>query len=342
MKTIMATILIAILVAGALFVSGCTEPETNGTAVVDVTELTDITVVLPVMPWSWWSMFYTAENQGYYEDEGFNVDFVYTSEGGYGVVKQVAAGQAQFGFAGGDSLLVARSNDIPVVSVYQQDHSTMWNIITRNDSGINDLTDLEGKTIAMNGPGSPLHLAAQGTLKNVGVDHNSITWVPVGGTNIIAALIGGDADAVVGHDMYKLVLDIKGIEYKSWYARDNGVDLVSMEILVSEDTLENNPESIEKFVRASNKGLEYAIENPKEAVDAYVDNFNPTANKGLELGFWNVVVDDVIQPDEYPLGQFDRAQWVESQDILYDLGAMDVKVNIDEAYTDEFLEAIAE
>ena len=334
MKTMMATVLVATVVAGVLFMSGCVGPTEE--------EVTDVTVVLPVMPWSWWSMFYTAESQGYYAEDGLNVNFVYTSEGGYGVVKQVAAGQGQFGFAGGDTLMVARSNDIPVVTVYQQDHSTMWNIISMNDSGINNLTDLEGKTIAINGPESPLHLAAKGSLKNVGVDYNSITWVPVGGTNIISALVGGDADAATGHDMYRLVLEKKGFEFNTWYARDYGVDLVSLGILVSEDTLENDPELIEKFIRASNKGLEYAIEHPEEAVDAYIENFNPSANKEIELEFWNICIDQIIQPDRYPLGQFNRSQWVMSQDILYNLGAMDAKLDIDEAYTEEFVERIAE
>jgi ABC-type nitrate/sulfonate/bicarbonate transport system substrate-binding protein len=334
MKIMMATVLVATVIAGALFMSGCVGPTEEGT--------TEVTTVLPVMPWSWWSMFYTAENQGYYAEEGLNVNFVYTSEGGYGVVKQVAAGQGQFGFAGGDTSMVARSNNIPVVTVYQQDHSTMWNIISLNDSGINNLTDLEGKTIAIQGPENPLHLAAKGMLNNVGVDCNTITWIPVGGTGIISALVGGDVDAVTGHGMYKIVLENQGIEFNTWYARDYGVDFVSMGIIVSEDTIENDPELVEKFVRASNKGLEYAIEYPEEAVDAYVETFNPSANKEIELELWNICIDQLIQPDKYPLGQFNRSQWVMTQDTLYDLGAMDKKVDIGEAYTEEFVERIAE
>ena len=296
-----------------------------------------ITVVLPVMPMSWWSMFYSAKTQGYYAEEGIDVDFVYIAEGGYGVIKQVAAGNGEFGLAGGDSLMVARSNNISVVSIYQQDHSTKWSIISKKDSGINKLSDLEGKTIAIQGPENPLHLAAKGMLKKQGVDYNSIKWIPVGGSGIIPALVGGSADAVTGNEIYKFMLEKKGIEFNIWYPKDYGVDLTSVGILCSEDTLKNNPELVEKFVRASNKGLKYAIANPKKAIDDYLKYFNPTGDRQIESKLWNIVVTDVIQPDKYPLGSFNKKQWEDTQNIMYELGSMKKKIDISKAYTDRFV-----
>ena len=208
-----------------------------------------ITVVLPVMPTSWWSMFYSAKTQGYYAEEGLDVDFEYIAEGGYGVIKQVAAGNGEFGLAGGDSLMVARSNDIPVVSIYQHHQSTKWSIIAKKDSGINTLSDLEGKTIAIQGPENPLHLAAKGMLKKQGVDYNSINYVPVGGSGVSPALISDSADAVTGNEVYKFVLENKGIEFNIWYSKDYGVDLTSLAILCSEDTLKNNPQLAEGYYR---------------------------------------------------------------------------------------------
>lgn len=331
-KIIGALIAVVVVVAGAI-----------GAAVVLYTPTPtgkQVNIVLPVVPSSYWSMFYSAANQGYYAEEGLNVSMVYVSEGGFGVIKQIAAGKGEFGYAGGDTLMVARSKDIPVVAVYQAGHSSPWSIIAKKGAGINELTDIEGKTMAIQGPENPLHLAAKALLKKVGVDYNNVTYVPVGGTGIVPALVGDKADAVTGNELYRLILEQQGVDFNIWYPRDYGVDFVCHVILVSEDTLKNDPELVEKFVRATAKGLEYAITHPEETVDGYIKNFNPSGNKEMEIELWQDYISEVVQPDKYSLGQFNRSQWQTTQDIIYDLGAMDKKVDLDKAYTAEFMEKV--
>lgn len=301
-------------------------------------ENTHVTLALPVQPWSWWIPFYTAVNQGYYAEEGLDVSFIYSQEGGFGVIKQVAAGNAIFGYAGADSLLVARSKGIPVVTVYQDAHGSSWSIIAKKE--IKDLKDLEGKTIAIQGPNNPLHLAAIAMLKKVGVNTDKINWVPVGSQAMVSTFLGGKADAITGNDLYKLTLVSRKAEFNIWYADDYDATLVAMSPLVTEDTLKNNPKLVEKFLRATKKGEKYAISHPEEAVDAYIGRFNPSANREMEQQMWKNYIDEVIQPDKYQLGQFDRTQWEKTEDILYKLGVIENRVDIDKAYTEEFLDKI--
>lgn len=297
-----------------------------------------VTVALPVQPWGYWMSFYAADIQGYYTEEGLNVSFIYVPEGGFGVIKQVAAGNAMFGYAGSDSLLIARSKDIPVKTIYQDTHSSSWSLIAKKE--ITSMKDLEGKTIAIQGPNNPLQLATIAMLKKEGVNTDKINWVPVGGQAMVSTFLGGKADAITGNELYELVLKKQKSDYNIWYAKDYGIDFVSLNPLTSENILANNPGLVEKFLRATKKGETYAIEHPEESVNAYVSKFNPSANKEIETALWKLWVDRAIQPDKYPLGQFNKEQWKMTHDTLYGLGVMDKKVDIEDAYTGEFLNRI--
>ncbi len=334
-KTVLMAALIIALIGGALFMSGFF---TQTGALLGQTQNERVTVALPVQPRSMWLGFYTAANQGYYAEEGLNVSFVYSQEGGFGVIKQVASGNALFGHAGGDSLLIARSKGIPVKSIYQNTHQNPWNIIAKKE--ISSLKDLEGKTISIQGPNNPLQLTAKTMLLNAGVNPNNTTWVPVGGPGMIPTFMAGKADAITGHDLYKLILEKQKAKFNVWYATDYGVNTVSMTVLTSEDTLKNNPELVEKFLRATKKGEAYAIEHPEEAANAYISKFNPSGDKELETNFWKLWVDKAIQPNKYPLGQFNKSQWEMTHDTLYEQGVMDKKVDVGSAYTEEFLRKI--
>lgn len=332
-KKIIGTLIAVAIIAIAVFAAGCVEPTEK------VGE--QVTVMMPFVMNSEWCAFYTALNNGYYADEGLNVTMLYTSEGSFGSVKQVAAGKTTFGYAGGDSIIMARSKDLPIVAVYQNEHSDLFSIILKADSPITEPSDLDGKTIAIPGPGSPADIAAKAILKNVGVDYNNVSFVPVGAA-LVPTLLGNKADAITGYIIHELILEGEGVDFREWYAKDYGANFVTLSIITNEETLKDNPELVRKFVRATDKGFKYAMDHPEEAVDAYIKNFNPEAEKfrDIELAYWERLTNEVYQPDKYPLGEFDRDQWVMTQDALYDLDMVEKKTDVDKMYTTEFVEEL--
>ncbi|MCK4730621.1 MAG: ABC transporter substrate-binding protein [Candidatus Aenigmarchaeota archaeon] len=304
----------------------------------ETSETEDVTIMMPFVMNSEWCAFYTAINNGYYADEGLSVTMLYTSEGSFGSVKQVVSENVDFGYASGDSIIMARSKDLPIVAVYQNEHSDLFSVITKKDSPITKPSDLDGKTIAIPGPGSPPDIAAKAILKNSGVDYNNVNFVPVGAA-LIPTLLGGEADAIAGYIIHELILQGEGVDINVWYAKDYNANFAGCSIITNENTLKENPELIKKFVRASNKGFKYAMDNPEKVVDAYIKNFNPDAEKfrDIELEYWERLTNEVYQPDKYPLGQFNKDQWTMTQDTLFDLGIITKKTPISEMYTDEFV-----
>ena len=73
------------------------------------------------------------------------------------------------------------------------------------------------------------------------------------------------------------MLKKEGVNFRTMYAKDYNANLVTLCVMTNENTINDNPELVKKFVRATNKGYEYAIAHPEEAVDIFITKFNPAA-----------------------------------------------------------------
>ena len=299
-----------------------------------------VTVMMPYLPAMGMSAFYCALDQGYYAEEGLDVTILHSSEGSMGPIKQVGANKVEFGFSAGSSLITARASEgIPVVMVYQIDQNYPFVVIALKDSGITKPEDLIGKSVAIEGAGAPTHIATKAILAKNGLDYEKVNFVPVGGAGV-SSLLEKKVDAMGGHIFHVYLLRSmgKGEDINVIYARDY-VNMVGNGIITSEKILKENPELVRKFVRATHRGFEFAINNPEKAVDIYIKNWAPqyAEKRDFHLGFWKELIKEVYQPDKYPLGQMRKEQWEMTQDVLYDLGIIDHKIDLSKAYTTEFV-----
>jgi len=301
-------------------------------------EMEKVTVIMPFVPLPTWNAIYSGIEKGYYADEGLNISITYAPEGSFGAIKQVGAGNVEFGIASGDSIITAQSQDIPVVAIYQVEHQDLFGIIVKSESNITTPKDLEGKTIAIPGPGSPPDIAAKVIMKNAGADYTTVNFVPVGAT-LVPMLLQNKADAIGAYIEQEEMLKRESVKFRTMYAKDYNANLVTLCVMTNENMINNNPDLVKKFVRATNKGYEYAIAHPEEAVDTFITKFNPVAveHKDMHMAIWNRNIEEVIQPDKYPLGQFNKDQWTMTQDTLFDLGMITKKIPVSEMYTDKFV-----
>jgi len=295
---------------------------------------TQVTVVVPYVATSEWLPIYSAIEQGYYGNEGLNVTIVY-GDSAFAPINPVVAGNAQFGFTQGDSVILARSQGLPVVSIYQVDHESSWGIIVRNDSGIRDLPGLAGKTMVVSGPGSSPDIVARAMFKHDGVENVNIVSV---GQLMVPTFLEGKADAMPAHIMFEEILKAQGIGYTVFRAKDYDANYLTGVLVASEDTIAKNPELVRKFVRATGRGLDYAVKNQAAAVADYIQKYNPEAAKlgDYEANYWRRYVAECVLPDKYPLGYFDSQKWESTQDALYGAGIIGKKTDLTAAYTTQF------
>src|SRR5450755_2757701 len=89
--------------------------------------------------------YFVAIEKGYYESVGLDVQVV-RGQGSADAIKQVAAGNAQFGFADAGSVVLARGNEqVPVKLVAIVYARPPHAIYALKESGISRPKDLEGR-----------------------------------------------------------------------------------------------------------------------------------------------------------------------------------------------------
>jgi len=219
-----------------------------------------------------------AEAKGYFKQEGIDHKIV---DGGPGKnpIPIVAVGQAQFGLAtSGMTIVTARLAmdpvDVVAVGTLFQQSPAAYLSIAAPDAPPSKPSDLEGKTLGTQVGTEYLFYAFA---KKNSVDASKVKLVPAQATP--EPLLVGKMDFFLGwvvNQTYQIELEaakpdapasIKGKTWRSLRMSELGVPTYTDVIFTSADTLKKNPELVRRYLRAVQKGMQFVIDHPDEAVD---------------------------------------------------------------------------
>ena len=299
-----------------------------------------VTLMFGYTPNVGYAPFYTAAAKGFYAEEGLNVSFQYSSEGGVGVMKQLSAGKVEFGYGGDSTVVIARTQGMPIVCVQTIIPNNLFRIIAREGSNITEPADLIGKKIVTIAPAGAVTQNIQLILHKSGIKSEDVTFIYAGG-GLISTFLSGEGDAMGAYLPQQVIAEsISGEKMNVIYGKDY-TTVGKTYLYTTEKMIKEHPDIVRKFVRATQKGLEYSIEHPEEAVDAFI-KYNPDAaeKRELHLAIWKAMIEEGFDRDAegnviFKLPSDDN--WIEKQDDLYIIGAIDKKIDISKAYTDEFV-----
>lgn len=168
---------------------------TENTSKKDNKDLTKITFCLDGTPNTNHTGLYVAQQMGYYEQEGLDVQIVQPPEDGAALM--CSAGQAQFAIEAQDTMAASLDSDAPlditaVAAVLQ--HNTSG-IMSRKGDGIDTPAGMTGKTYST--WESPIELATLKTVVNEnGGDFSKVKLIPNDITDEPAALAAHQTDAI--------------------------------------------------------------------------------------------------------------------------------------------------
>jgi NitT/TauT family transport system substrate-binding protein len=210
--------------------------------------------------------YFVAIEKGYYEAAGLDVQVV-RGQGSADAIKQVAAGNAQFGFADAGSVVLARGNEqVPVKLVAIVYARPPHAIYALKESGISTPKDLEGRKIA-NPAGGAIPKMFPAYAKAAGIDAGKVTWVVAPSESLPSFLTLGRVDAVgqftVGEPLLRKQAAPKELVQLTY--ADAGLDFYSNGLIAADSTIEKQPELVRRFVAATLHGLKDAMANPPEA-----------------------------------------------------------------------------
>ena len=229
--------------------------------------LTKVSVSLDWFPWSNHSGLFIAQDKGYFAAEGLEVD-IHPPADPSAVLQTVPAGRDDFGINYQTGVMIAREQDIPVVSIMALVQHPLNSVMALKESGIAEPKDLAGKTVGW--PGIPDNEPLLDTmLKSQGLALDDVELVNVG-FDLVAALIGKKVDAIVGaywvHESISAIN--QGFDLNIMRMEQHGVpDFYELVLVANEEKITRDPDLVRGFVRASMRGYQDAIADPQAAVD---------------------------------------------------------------------------
>ena len=233
------------------------------------------------------SLFYTplyvADALGYFEEEGLDVEIILTS-GANNVAAAVMSGDVQIGFCGSEQSLYVYNegaNDylINFAGMTKRDGSFL---VAREPIENFDLANLEGEILGGRNGGMPAM-----TL-NYTLYENKIESLSVNTNFDFAALsgafIGKNGDYVTLFEPNALNIEKEGYGYVVASIGELGGEVPYTAFNALKSYIQSNPEIIEKFSRAIQKGLDYThVNSNSKLAKLLVDYFPDTSLNDIEI-----------------------------------------------------------
>lgn len=283
--------------------------------------------------------YYVAKAKGFYNDENIALTI---NPGGPNIIAEnmVASGVDTFGHGGGmASLLQARERGLPIVGVGMLFQETPYRLVALEKSGIKKFSDLKGKTIStwFTGP----QFMVQAMLKANGIDQRDVKLEAQ--ANSMVPFIEGKVDvATVTVYNEALILKRRNVTPSiSFNPAEMGVNLANESIIVSEGTIQKDPDLVQRFLRASLRGWVYAMTNKDEAMDILLKEV-PTLNRTEQMETLAELPPLLTygEAGTKGIGFLDRKNLAFSQSFLLENGAMKKPVDLATAVNTTFWEKI--
>lgn len=329
MKKKYIALTITALLATSLFV-GCGKKE------VKENTLEKVTVILDWTPNTNHTGIYVAKDKGYYEELGLDVEIVQPSEGSS--LQLLAAKKGDFAISYQEDLTYARTSDSPlpvkaIAAIIQ--HNTSG-FASPKEKGIETIKDFEGKTYGGFGGASE-----EGILKAVmeknGADPGKLTSVIVGDEDFFAATKNNIDIEWTFEGWTNIEAKLKGVELNYIPIRDldKDLDYYTPIIAASEETIANKKDMTKKFMEATTKGYEYAIENPEESGKILV-KMVPEIGEELAIESQKYLASK-YKEDVEVFGEMKDSVWDNYTNFLLKNKLINKEMKASEAYTNEFL-----
>jgi len=195
-------LLVAALAAAAvLLIAGCGDDRggSGGGSSGDGDE-GPVTLNVGVIPIADVAPLYLGMDKGFFEEENLKI-VPKLAEGGAAIVPAVLAGDDQIGFSNTTSLIIAASKDLPIQIISQgvlagESTEQAWDgVVVPKGSDIESITDLEGKTVAVNTLNNVSQIVVNTALEKAGGDPSKVKYVEVPFPDMNAALESDRVDA---------------------------------------------------------------------------------------------------------------------------------------------------
>ncbi|MCD1257556.1 ABC transporter substrate-binding protein [Paenibacillus athensensis] len=296
--------------------------------------LTNVKVVLDWTPNTNHTGLYVAKDQGFFEQEGLNVEIVQPGESGADAM--VASGAAEFGVSYQEGITQGRIQGVPIVSLAAVIQHNTSGFASPAGKNIKTPKDFVGKTYG--GWGSPAENAMiESLMQAENADPSKVKIVNIGEADYFTA-VKRDIDfawiyyAWTGIDA-ELRNEPTNMIYLNQYS--DKLDYYTPVLATSEKMIKDKPEIVKAFVAGAAKGYQFAIDKPEEAANILIKAV-PDLDPKLVVASqkW---LSPRYKDDAPRWGEQKQSVWEGYADWMLEHKLLDKKLDAQAAFTNDFL-----
>ena len=221
---------------------------------------------------------YAAISKGYFEDEGIKIDLTLTA-GADKVSAAVLSKDVDVGFCGSEATIYVYNSG-------EKDYLVNFARLTKRDGAFLvsrkkydnfTLNDLKGKSVIGGRKGGMPEMTFEWGLRQNGIDPQKDLTIDtsVAFPAMEGAFIGGDADFVTLFEPNATNVEKQGLGYIVGYVGSWGGEVPYTAYNAKKSYIEKNPDVIEGFTKAIDKGLKYVKETDSSVVAKDIYEFFP-------------------------------------------------------------------
>ncbi|GGG29542.1 ABC transporter substrate-binding protein [Caldovatus sediminis] len=283
---------------------------------------------------------------GFYREQGVEAEFG-TAAGSAATLQLVATNQAQLGYVGMETLILAKSRNptLPVVAAYLQDRGNIYEVVVPEESPVRSLSDLRGRNIGVANLASGAIPSLRAMLAEAGVDpERGVSLLPVGnGAAAATALRTDRVQALALFRAQHAIIETLGFKLR-YFTRDQPSSVLA----VNANFLRQNRDAVERTLRGVIAGSVFCQVAPQAAVREHWKMFGrPTGvseeealnraayvvQRASEL--WKRWDDPTVK-----WGEMTQAQWDAMQRFMVEQKLMERPIDSAGLFTTELIEPI--
>lgn len=260
--------------------------------------------------------YYLGLERGFYADEDIDLT-INEGRGSGAAVQLVAGGEDTFGLADTGAVIAGRAKGAPVTVIMSLFRTSNLGVTCRADAGVETLKDLYGKKVAVTA-GDALHQMWPGLVSANDLDGDLINLVFMDPAAKPLSVLSGRTECLLGGvDDQAITIENQGTPVSIIRFADNGFNTLTVGVFTNQKVIDESPDLVDRFVRATQKSWEAAIADPAAAITAAA-KAKPGINEEILRAQFDASVALLPRPDgaDAPFGLATDEDWTETLNIL--------------------------
>jgi NitT/TauT family transport system substrate-binding protein len=307
----------------ALTLAACASPSKSSSKV---------KIAMGYIPNVQFAPMYMAIDNGSFDAEGIQPELDYGFE--QDIMALLGAGKLQFAIASGDQVILARSQGLPVVYVFNWYNRFPVSVVSLAEKGITKPEQLIGKIVGTPALAGASYVGWLALLYAAKLKPEQVNLRNIGYSQV-AALTSGQVDAAICYYMNEPVqLEQAGYKVNQILVSDY-ISLPAAGIVTNESTISASPDLVTRVDRAFWQGLRNTLAQPDAAL-ASAEKHVPEIAKSRETQR-AVLASSIDLWRNDKLGMADPSSWAQAASLMLQAGLISKEVSPEVLFTNRFV-----